>query len=426
MGFPEDTAKLALAETNGDVQNAVGWLLQQAHEESKQNAKNESQPRRRSPSSGSRGPSQRQRSDQEAVPSWMRQEGRSSSAARRQDTRSPAEGEKDASQMASEFGSKLFKSANSIWKASQKQMARTMADFQQERNTNQPKWMSDGPSGENSRTSSQRRQDPRSTAQRATDEAAKLDAPREVLPQRPARPSARESSQEPTIRSREATQAPRQRASPQPPVDKRPATKLSRQDVEEQSAEAYISPARRRRPTPKPEPQPEPEVDLFGPAPSHTPAAAAPAKSTPAPRPSAAPRPRPQAPPRAVPAISPSALTSSAEYRKRGGEAYKRGDFAAAHESYTAALSPLPPTHPIAIVVLCNRSLTALKTGDPKVAVSDADQVLANAKMPRCWNQKASELVFRARKSAQFPGFILPRQPEMFKPMRQKVARHAK
>lgn len=252
-----------------------------------------------------------------------------------------------------------------------------MADFQQERNTNQPKWMSEGPSGENSRSSSQRRQDPRSTAQRATDEAAKLDAPREVLPQRPARPSARESSQEPTIRSREATQAPRQRASPQPPVDKRPATKLSRQDVEEQSAEAYISPARRRRPTPKPEPQPEPEVDLFGPAPSNTPAAAAPAKSTPAPRPSAAPSPRPQAPPRAVPSISPSALTSSAEYRKRGGEAYKRGDFAAAHESYTAALSPLPPTHPIAIVVLCNRSLTALKTGDPKVAVSDADQVLA-------------------------------------------------
>lgn len=376
MGFPEDTAKLALAETNGDVQNAVGWLLQQAHEESKQNAKNESQSRRRSPSSGSRGPSQRQRNDQEAVPSWMRQESRSNSASRRQDIGSPAEGERDTSQMASEFGSKLFKSANSIWKASQKQMAKTMADFQQERNANQPKWMSEGPSGETSRSNSQRREDPRSAAQRATDEAAKLDAPRDVLPQRTSRPFARESSQGPTIRSREVIQASRQRASPQPPADKRPTTKLSRQDVEEQSAEAYISPARRRRPTPKPEPQPEPEVDLFGPAATNT-AAAAPSKPTPASKPSAVPSPRPQAPARAVPSVSPSALSSSADHRRRGGEAYKRGDFAAAHESYTAALSPLPPNHPIAIIVLCNRSLTALKTGDPKVAVADADHALA-------------------------------------------------
>jgi len=75
--------------------------------------------------------------------------------------------------------------------------------------------------------------------------------------------------------------------------------------------------------------------------------------------------------------VSPASLSTSAAHRKKGGEAFKRGDFAAAHESYTSALSPLPPTHPIAIIVLCNRSLTALKTGDPKVAVSDADQALA-------------------------------------------------
>jgi hypothetical protein len=78
-----------------------------------------------------------------------------------------------------------------------------------------------------------------------------------------------------------------------------------------------------------------------------------------------------------MPSVSPSALSSSAASRKKGGEAFKRGDFAAAHESYTSALSPLPPTHPIAIIVLCNRALTAIKTGDPKVAVSDADQALA-------------------------------------------------
>lgn len=383
MGFPADTSKLALAETGGDVQNAVGWLLQQAHEASKQQAKEESQSRRRSPSGGSRDPSQRRQGDQNQVPSWMRQS-RSSSAARRQDNRSPAEGDKDAAKVASEFGNKLFKSANSIWKASQKQMAKTMADFQQERDASQPKWMTENPSGESSRASSQRRPDPRSAAQRATDEAAMLDAPREVLPQRPARSNAREMRQEPPARDRSTTHQNRQRASPQPAfadrapaLDKRPTTKLSRQDVEDQSAQAYVSPARRKRPTPKPEPQPEPEVDLFGPAPTPAAPAASASASKPLSRPTAAHTTRPKAPPRAMPSVSPSALSSSAASRKKGGEAFKRGDFAAAHESYTSALSPLPPTHPIAIIVLCNRALTAIKTGDPKVAVSDADQALA-------------------------------------------------
>lgn len=379
MGFPTDTARLALAETGGDVQNAVGWLLQQAHEESKQKAQNESRSAGRSPSSGSRGPSQRRRDDQAAEPNWMGQERRSDSGTRRQDSRSPANAEKDPSQMASEFGTKLFKSANSIWKASQKQMAKTVADFQQERSSGQPKWMTEGTSGQSSRASSQRRQDPRSAAQIATDEAAMLDMPREVLPQRPARPSERQSSQGPAAKSRESSQQNQQRPSPQtrfmdqqPSLDKRPTSKLSRQDVEDQSAQAYVSPARRKRPTPKTEPQPEPEVDLFGPAPTQAPPAPKPVS-----KPSASPSPRPQAPPRAVPSVSPSALSSSADHRKRGGESFKRGDFAAAHESYSAALSPLPPTHPITIIVLCNRSLTALKTGDPKVAVSDADQALA-------------------------------------------------
>lgn len=383
MGFPEDTAKLALAETGGDVQNAVGWLLQQAHEASKQNAKEESQSRRRSPSSGSRNPSQRRQGEQEQVPSWM-QQGRSTSAARRQDSRSPAEGDKDAAKAASEFGNKLFKSANSIWKASQKQMAKTMADFQQERDASQPKWMSEGASGESSRASSQRRSDPRSAAQRATDEAAMLDAPRDVLPQRPARSNARETSQEPPVKKHDITHQVRQRASPQPTLvertstlDKRPTTKLSRQDVEDQSAQAYVSPARRKRPTPKPEPQPEPEIDLFGPAPTPAPRAAPVTASKPISRSSAAPVQRSKATPRAMPPVSASILSSSAAHRKKGGEAFKRGDFAAAHDSYSSALSPLPPTHPIAIIVLCNRSLTALKTGDPKIAVSDADQALA-------------------------------------------------
>ncbi|KAF2764059.1 hypothetical protein EJ03DRAFT_378937 [Teratosphaeria nubilosa] len=380
MGFPADTAKIALSENGGDVQGAVGWLLQQAHEESKQKARAEAgQNGRRSPAAPSRSPQRRQRGEQDraGMPAWMREE-RSGSATRRQDSRSPANGEKDAAQMAQDFGSKLFKGANSLWKASQKQMAKTVAEFQQERDPAQPKWMQEP--AEPSRTSSQRRAPQRRIE--TTDEAAMLDAPREKpqKPQKPSRPAAmpadvpsRERTPvESALTSRPAMQPKymQQQASQQ---DKRPATKLSRQEVEDQSAQAYISPARRKKTTPKPEPTPEPEVDLFSPAPVPNKSAPIPPSSRPTPAPTPVP---PQAPPRNIPFVSPTALATSAQHRKAGGEAFKRGDFDAAHQSYTAALMPLPATHPITIIVLSNRSLTALKTGDAKSAVSDADKAL--------------------------------------------------
>ncbi|TKA80603.1 hypothetical protein B0A55_02919 [Friedmanniomyces simplex] len=393
MGFPVDTAKIALAETGGDVQSAVGWLLQQAHEESKQKARAEAQPRQRSPLHDSRSPPRKQRSQQDNVPAWMRQEGRPGSAPRREDSRSPANGEKDPAQVAQELGNKLFKGANSLWKASQKQMAKTVAEFQQERDPSQPKWMQEG-SADPSRASNQRRpperQPARSTAKPvidATDEAAMLDMPRDSRSQPTSRSARTEQPVDLPSRGRSPIEPLPNRPSSQPRFtphqppqhDKRPVSKLSRTEVEDQTAQAYVSPARRKRPTPKPEPQPEPEVDLFGPAPTKPSApnstATRQAQPSPAPRPSPAPV-RPAAPQRNIPSVSPSALATSARHRKAGGEAFKRGDFAAAHEAYTAALSPLPATHPVIIVVLSNRSLTALKTGDPKTAVSDADRAL--------------------------------------------------
>lgn len=396
MGFPADTAKLALAETGGDLQGAVGWLLQQAHEESRQKARREAQPAQRSPVRDVTSPAGRARRGEETMPSWMRQESRSTSGTRRQDgSIAASEGDKDAAQVAQDFGNKLFKSANSLWKASQKQVAKTMADFQQERDPAQPKWMQQSSnSGDSSRDSSQRRPDQRprqGPASKAslTNEAALLDMPRDDLPVRPAKSTAAERWPDAPSRGRTPVEASPQRqpapvkvAQRQAPQDNRPPTKLSRMEVEDQSAQAYVSPARRKRPTPKPEPPPEPEVDLFSPAPSKASAAAsapATAKTTakavvPIPKP--APSPRPQAPPRNVPSVSPAALSTSAMARRRGTEAFKRGDYAAAHDAYTAALSPLPATHPIAIVVLSNRALTALKTGDAKMAVSDADRAL--------------------------------------------------
>ena len=79
---------------------------------------------------------------------------------------------------------------------------------------------------------------------------------------------------------------------------------------------------------------------------------------------------------RAVPPVSAFVLSASASYRLKGTEAYKRGDYSEAQTHYTAAMSGLPATHPILIIILCNRALTNIKTGDPKAAVLDADTAL--------------------------------------------------
>jgi len=85
---------------------------------------------------------------------------------------------------------------------------------------------------------------------------------------------------------------------------------------------------------------------------------------------------RAQAQSRPIPATSPSALGISNTHRQAGTDAFKRGDYASAQTSYTSALAALPSRHPLAIVLLCNRALTLLKTGDPKDAIADADAAI--------------------------------------------------
>jgi hypothetical protein len=80
---------------------------------------------------------------------------------------------------------------------------------------------------------------------------------------------------------------------------------------------------------------------------------------------------------RTIPPLSASDLATSTKNRLTGTEHFKRGDYASAHSSYSSSLSALPENHPITIVLLCNRSLTALKTGDPKSAVADAETALS-------------------------------------------------
>ncbi|KAH6638954.1 hypothetical protein C7974DRAFT_387606 [Boeremia exigua] len=403
MGFSADQSAIALATTDSglDVQAAVGWILNQAHAKTKQRSQEPSQERSRRrpeeldehPRRGNSRPSAREGRGSEPVPAWMRDEdARSRSGQRRQDGQRQ---EKDVTQVASEIGSTLFKSANSLWKQGRKQVQKAVADFQQDGgDPSVPKWMRDAQAAEAAPRSSR----PQRGDVGGTDEAMMLEAggrptkpPRQTEQRQrqddlPVRPRREQEMSRHGIPDRMSSQSPAQRQ-PTPSYDKKPAARLTRQDVEEQTSQAYISPARRKKATP----QPQPEVDLFSPEP--TPAApksrqqaqtqsnnpflqatSTPKTRTPARTPSP---PRPKAPPRRIPPISSSALSTSARDRQKGSESFKRGDYSAAHIAYTSALSPLPDTHPVTIIVLCNRAVTNIKVGDPKAAIVDADAALA-------------------------------------------------
>ncbi|CAE7186573.1 hypothetical protein HRS9139_07310 [Pyrenophora teres f. teres] len=446
MGFPAERSAIALATTDSglDVQAAVGWLLNQAHAEAKQKTQARSQDRARDepeefddrPRRGSSRANAREssREPRAARPAWMKDDdARSRSGQRRNEGQSQ---EKDVTQMASEIGNNLFKSANSLWKTGRKQVQKAMADFQHEGDPNMPKWMRDAQAAEAAPRSSRQKR----AEQSATDEAMMLEAG--TRPTKPSRTSDMRQQAEPLpVRQRReeevggsgrpdrmSSQSPSQRQQPQG-LDKRPATRLTRQEVEEQSPQAYVSPARRKKTTP----QPQPQVDLFAPEPippkqssqSNNPflqATSAPKARTPARTPSP---PRPKAPPRRVPPVSSSALSSSSADRKRGSEAFKRGDYSAAHAAYSSALSPLPQSHPVTIIVLCNRAVTNIKVGDPKAAIADADAALAIIGVSRGEGEKIATGGIEGEKDMkEFYGKALMRKAEALENMEKWADAH--
>lgn len=89
-----------------------------------------------------------------------------------------------------------------------------------------------------------------------------------------------------------------------------------------------------------------------------------------------------------MPSVSSIALQNSLKQRTNGSEAFKRGDYSSAHTHYTSALQGIPTSHPIAIVIFCNRALTNIKVGDPKAAISDADLALATIGISRGEGEK--------------------------------------
>ncbi|KAK5631017.1 hypothetical protein RRF57_006732 [Xylaria bambusicola] len=375
MGFTAENARRGLTESGAgvNVQAAVSWLLDDAHKQArnKQRARDAS-----SENTGTAGT--RSRDNRGAA---MARDGEARPVPPRRDTESPAQMD-DISRKAAAMGSSFFKTANSLWKTGQKQVQKAVADFQHDASDpSQPKWMRNV---QQDRTVARRGE-----AQTTTDEALMLEsgrrpekqttqhdfsqrkAPREHTPTLPARPSGQPD-------------APRwQQTASSGSIGSR--TRLEKQMVEEESAQAYVSPARRKKATPQPTQRREPDNNLLfdSSAPSSnrvTPHRSPQRSPAPKPTPQNISKPistRPRAPVRNIPAVSTSVLQTSTRHRLDGTAHFKRGDYDAAHTAYTNSLSGIPQNHPICIVILTNRALTSLKTGSPKQAVSDADSAIA-------------------------------------------------
>lgn len=457
MGFSLAQSRKALAETDTglDVQGAVGWLLNEAHRQSKATpSSSTSTPL--SQRDGSRGPREHDRQRQ----TTREDDRRNPSASRRRDGsehRQPAwapEGggkDKDIAAIASEVGSNLFKSANSLWTVGKKKMEKALQELQQdpkEGGDDMPKWMRDaqihqreterGPShdirgtrrepgaaraidheGDTKRAPKQ----PRRTEETLTDEALMLEAASGPPPRQSAsRTTDRHLQQphaDPPSRGQSVSPLPLGRSSPADSHRQRQldfAEQIRRKEIELREREAriamerkaklgkgtadeepgaYISPARRRgkaagTASPAPPPAPTvPEGDLLSglrarppEAPRNpfqqqqqqqrsTPSTVLPVKklSTPIPvRKASSKRP-------AVP-ISQTDLAKSTHARLKGSEAFKLGDYGSALTHYSSALTPLPPTHTLRILLLCNRSICNLKVGDAKACLVDCEDAL--------------------------------------------------
>jgi hypothetical protein len=410
MGFSAENSRRALTESGAglNVQAAVGWLLNDAHRQAKEKAQHRSE--LLPDSTGGSGVSSRQRqssadrSRAEAVPAWMRQEGRDS-LPHRDASRSPAHSDVDISKTAASVGSNILKTANTLWKTSQKKVQKAVAEFSQDSDAGQPKWMRS--TGNDRHQPSKKPFMPDdaeddSSRQRVISDSTPSITTEAMLLEVDSRPSLRRTKPGPDPRfltaastasqdnspassnpsSGRSTPAPRwQQTATASALD--PRSRLSKQVVEEQ---AYVSPARRKKATPSPKPVNEPDL-LFSDSTSkeqpsthlsqpESQVTESMPQSSKISKPSTPVPSRPKTPFRTIPPLSASALASSTKARLAGTEHFKRGDYATAHSSYSSSLVALPQNHPITIILLCNRSLTALKTGDPKSAVVDADTAL--------------------------------------------------
>ena len=416
MGFPVNKARQALETTESgiDVQAAVGYLLNQAHSEAQAKARSRNSNRQgeslENVGSGSNYPESRPNASRRRPNEHEQPHSRDRDQTRGQ--------EKDFEQMATEFGSTFLKTANSFWKQSTKRVQQAVQEFNSDGDANgAPKWMREveRQAGQPQHPKTRRREEEHEhirpqrqmteeqRAPQATDEALMLESTRPTPPPRSTRatPQERPMGASGLDRSREHSPAlPSQlrESNPQqkpaflrqqnqpPPVSQR--VTLNRAAAEEQAAQAYVSSARRRKPQPSAPTQPTAPVggdDLLEGGFKDI-STSPPARSTPALSSSRSPSQpirrtatpvRPPAPQRNIPSVSPISLKAVHSHREKGNEHFKRGDYSSAHQSYGTSITHLPDTHPLIIVLLTNRALTALKVGEPKSAISDADKAIA-------------------------------------------------
>lgn len=370
MGFsPEDAARGLTESGQGlNVQAAIGYLLNDAHRKAKEKSQGFS-----SPAADEERSSSRSRRPGHA---WVDED-----MPRRQEGRSPATVEVDLAKQAAAMGTSFLKTANKFWSAGQKKVQKAVAELQEgPSDPSQPKWMRSAQEDSTGERDAKRMAD-------FSDEAMMLESGG-----RPGRSSKQNQSPRPDPRrtvSREQ-QPPisgTSRSSSMPRWQQDPKSRLNKQAIEDQSSQAYISPARRKKTTPQPPAEPKPFIEepdlMFN---SKAPTQSLPSRSAqPSPRPTTVspqpprktPTPRPIAPARKIPHLETAALQTSTRHRLEGTEHFKRGDYSSAHASYSSSLAAVPDTHPLAIVILCNRALTALKTGEPRQAVTDADAAIA-------------------------------------------------
>lgn len=429
MGFSAEKAREALATTGTglDVQAAVGWLLDAAHREAKEQQNSQRSVGRDTPRSDITNADEL--SNVNGVkPAWMRQNNRPGSGQNRSDTRSPKRGDKDITHVASDIGSNLLKSANNIWKTGKKKVQKAVDELQYDSDPNQPKWMKEvqrhatGQEGviksdeyirENQKDTASYPNSTKGVSERrdipnvVTEEALMLEGngPR---PQARAQVTTRGRSispaaitdleminnasiRQPSRVGDELLQPRKSSGLSKPSTEPMSYTRrLNKAVTEEESMQAYTSPARRKAQAQEPVTL-QPGITAFNSkqettsAQSNTSSMAIksgrpqenPSKSSSASSRITSLPVRPPPPTRVIPPTSAAALSSSASYRQQGSEAFKKGDYTAAEVAYTRALSGLPSEHPAVIIILCNRSLVHLKNGDPKAAFSDAERALA-------------------------------------------------
>lgn len=385
MGFPADEARQALSSTTSgtDVQAAVGWLLNCAHAKSRQQAKDKTA---FSPSRASPAERYKEFGDQKEriAPSWMKED-----ASRLSRNRS-ANGESDSrdldpAQVASSFGNQILKTANTLWKTGSKRMQQVVHDLNADYDSSQPRWMKDSAAtGTRPGLSSTERRQGSNRAHQTpsgfTDEALLLESDSSRLRTGRRQTEERADTDKPCSRYDPQTTSFAQLPSFAQPKEykfsEKPRSGYLKTAVEEQSAQAYVSPARRKKPV-TPQSRSTPEVDLLESSARRSPQQTRPTTSS---HSTAAAKPVPEwpkAPPRTIPETSKSALEATHRHREQGAEAFKRGDYAVAHESLTSALTMLPESHPLTIIIRSNRAMTALKIGEPKSAIGDADAMLA-------------------------------------------------